>query len=159
MAHLLAGLLAKYTSEGNDKPLMESVLFTTAEYASISNDGKLSINGIFDSIHSSSFPASSPRMYLVTQFKAEPSEYGRIFEVRFQLLNEDGELMIDLNGAGEVPESEYGLSVLMNQVVTMNNVAFEKPGQYTFQTVLDGEVVATLPFAVVEAKKPTNVVQ
>jgi hypothetical protein len=138
---------------------MQSVLFTTAEYASVSNDGKLGIQGIFDSIQSNSFPASSPRMYLVAQFKAPPEEYGRIFEVRFQLLDADENLLIDLNGAGEVPESEHNLSVLMNQVVTLNNISFEQPGEYTFQALLDGEVVATLPFAVVEAKKPSNKVQ
>jgi len=137
---------------------MKSVLFTTAEYASVSNDGKLSISGIFDSIQSNAFPATAPRMMLVAQFKAMPEESGEIFDMRFQLANIDGEMLVDLSTAGEVPASELGLSVLMNQVVTLNNLSFETPGAYEFRVLLDGELAATLPFAVVEVKKPKNTV-
>ncbi|MEL6148943.1 MAG: hypothetical protein AAFR56_04900 [Chloroflexota bacterium] len=135
---------------------MRSVLFTTAEYASVSNDGKLSLMGIFDSIQAATFPAASPRMYLVAQFKAEPDEYGRIFEVMFQLHNSNGDTLIQLSGAGEVPDSEHNLSVLMNQVVTLNNVSFEAPGDYVFTAHIDGTEAARLPFVVVAMKKPNN---
>ena len=135
---------------------MKPVLFTTAEYASVSNDGKLSISGIFDSIQSSAFPATAPRMVLVAQFKATPDKYGAIFDMRFQLATEEDKLLIDLTAAGEVPYSDLGLGVLMNQVVTLNNVSFEKPGKYLFRVLLDGDLAATLPFAVVEVDKPSN---
>lgn len=135
---------------------MKSVLFTTAEYASVSNDGKLSIAGIFDSIQSGAFPATAPRMVLVAQLKAEPGESGKVFDMRFQLVNESDEVEIDLSTAGEVPHSDLGLGVLMNQVVTLNNVSFDTPGQYHFRVLVNGDVAATLPFAVVEVKKPSN---
>jgi len=133
---------------------MEAVLFTTAEYASISQDGKLSIGGIFDSIQAETFPANSPRMFLVAQFRAQPEAFETAFEMRFQLFNEDGEQMIDISGAGEVPTGDYHLSVLMNQVVTLNNVSFQEPGHYTFTAELDGEQVASIPFRVVQMQQP-----
>lgn len=135
---------------------MEPVLFTTAEYAMVSNDGKLSIMGIYDSIQAAEFPAVSPRMFLIAQFKAEPDEYGQVFEIHFQLVNENGDNVVSLNGAGEVPDSDMGLSVLLNQVVTLNNIQFERPGMYAFRAYLDGELAVEMPFTVVENRKPTN---
>ncbi len=135
---------------------MKAVLFTTAEYAMVSNDGQLSIIGIFDSIQASEFPAVSPRMFLVGQFKATPDEYGQVYEIHFQLVNEDGENVVSLSGAGEVPDSDLGLSVLMNQVVTLNNITFDRPGQYAFRAYLDGDLAVEMPFTVVETRKPTN---
>ncbi|MEO0562941.1 MAG: hypothetical protein AAF125_12595 [Chloroflexota bacterium] len=135
---------------------MEPVLYTTAEYAMISQDGKLTLGGIFDSIQSSEFPANSPRMFLVAQIRAQPEEFETVFDVRFRLFNEEGEELINLNGAGEVPVSEHNLSVLMNQVVTLNNIQFEKPGTYHFTLEINGEEAAYLPFNVVKMKKPSN---
>jgi len=135
---------------------MKPVMLMTAEYASVSSDGKLSIMGIFDSIQAASFPASSPRMYLVAQFKAEPEEYGRRFDVMFQMHNSNGDTLVQLNGMGEVPDSEHNLTVLMNQVVTLNNISFEAPGSYVFSVHVDGVEAATLPFSVVSMKKPSN---
>jgi len=95
-------------------------------------------------------------MYLVAQFRAMPHEYGDIFQVNFQLEGPDGEQLINLSGAGEVPESEHDLPVLMNQVVTLNNIEFKQAGEYTFSALLNGELAITLPFNVAKMKKPTN---
>jgi hypothetical protein len=138
---------------------MQAILFTTAEYASISNDGKLSIHGIFDSIQAGEFPANSPRMYLVAQFRAAPEEFETIFDVRFRLFDPENTPLIDLSGAGEVPTSEHALTVLMNQVVTLNNVSFENPGEYRFTVEIDGQEQAVLPFNVVKMKKPNNLIR
>jgi hypothetical protein len=137
---------------------MEPVLFTTAEYASVSHDGKLAISGIFDSIQASEFPASAPRMYLVALFRAQPDEYEQVYDLRFRLYSPEKEELIDLNTAGEVPHSDHDLSVLMNQIVTLNNVNFQKPGTYTFVVMLNGAEVAALPFNVVKMKRPSNTI-
>jgi hypothetical protein len=138
---------------------METVLFTTAEYATVSHDGKLSISGIFDSIQAAEFPANAPRMYLVALFRAQPDEYEQVYDLRFRLYSPSKEELIDLNTAGEVPYSDHDLSVLMNQIVTLNNVSFKAPGTYTFVAMLNGTEVATLPFNVVQMKKPSNAIR
>lgn len=137
---------------------MEPVLFTTAEYATVSHDGKLAISGIFDSIQAAEFPANAPRMYLVALFRAQPAEYEEVYDLRFRLYSPEKKELIDLNTAGEVPYSDHNLSVLMNQIVTLNNVSFEAPGTYTFAVMLNGREVATLPFNVVQMKKPSNTI-
>lgn len=135
---------------------MKPILFITAEYATVSNDGKLTVSGIFDSIQSANFPASSPRMYLVAQFRAGPDEYENAYQVDFQLRNPDGVALIQLSTAGEVPYSDHDLPVLLNQVVTLNNLSFEQAGQYEFAARINEEDVAVLPFHVVKMRNPSN---
>lgn len=49
-------------------------LLVLADYASISKNGKLSINGIFDQIFSRKFPSKFLRMFLVAVVEGEPDE-------------------------------------------------------------------------------------
>lgn len=138
---------------------MQPVLFTTADYASVSTDGKLTIAGIFDSIQAAEFPANSVRMMLVAQFRAQPDEYENAYQLNFQLRDPDGKALFHLTTAGEVPYSDHDLPVLLNQVVTLNNVQFEKPGSYEFAAIIDDRDVAVLPFHVVKMRKPSNSVR
>ncbi len=135
---------------------MECTLFLVADYALVSQDGKLSIMGIFDSIQSSGFPAAHPRMHLVAQFRAPEREYGAEFKLNFQLLDENGDAIVNMNGQGEVPYSDTGRPVQMNQVVTLNNVTFQKHGTYTFACRVNDETLATMPFHVIKTRKPSN---
>jgi len=49
---------------------MEVVLAVLADYANVSQEGKLNIMGIFDIISSEKFPTFHPEMKLVVQFEA-----------------------------------------------------------------------------------------
>jgi hypothetical protein len=51
---------------------MEVTVAVLADYANVSQDGKLNIMGIFQEINATSLPFVLPQMYLVMSFSAGP---------------------------------------------------------------------------------------
>lgn len=135
---------------------MKPVLFTTAEYASTSDDGKLSVMGIFNHIYSDQFPSPVIRLYLAAQFRATSADFGREFTLRFRLIDPRAQQLLNLHGSGQVPNTEGKNDVLMNQVIALSQIQFERPGRYTFQVWLDNEKVAEHPFTVMALNRESS---
>ena len=53
--------------------------------------------------------------------------------------------------------NEY-LEPTLADAAKLTNVSFQEPGTYTFAVMLNGTEVATLPFNVVQMKKPSNTI-
>lgn len=114
---------------------MEVKLAVLADFASVSQDNKLNILGIFQEVNTPTLPTTVPHMYLVVSFEAEPPEYGKQLLIRVALLGEDGEggELLSLEGLAEVPQPERREDrVYVNQVIGLAGVTFEQPGDYYF---------------------------
>ncbi|MBW3623331.1 MAG: hypothetical protein KY468_07970 [Armatimonadetes bacterium] len=132
---------------------MEVRLALTADYANVSQEGKLNVMGIFSRILSQQYPATHPLMHLVLVFTAEANEKGQTKDVRIRLVDGDGKAMMDLNGQFPVPDSP-GPTVELQQIFALQMLQFPQPGQYEFQILVDGKMRSTLPLELATPAPP-----
>lgn len=118
-----------------------------ADYANVSQEGKLNVMGIFSRILAQSYPVTHPVMHLVLVFEANASEKGMSKEVQVRLLNDDGGAVLEFKGNFTVPNSP-GPLVEMQQVFALQMLQFQKPGAYAFHVLVGGETRATIPLVV-----------
>lgn len=129
---------------------MEVSLAVVADYASITREGKLNILGIFETISAREFPASHPQMQLVMRFEADSSEAGKKKELEIQFMDADGKKLFTLGGEFTVGQPPPGQRYISNHVVTINMANFERPGDYEFKILVNGDVKAEVPLTVIK---------
>jgi len=121
-----------------------------ADGANISREGKLNILGIFDTIFARKFPVTHAEMKLVFRIEAAASEAGMNHRVEIKLIDEEGKALLAMK-ANVVPRpSPSGKTLKMDQVLSLRNVTFKKPGQYFFSVTIDDEQKAAVRLRVAE---------
>jgi hypothetical protein len=130
---------------------MDVNLAVVADYANVSQDGKLNIMGIFQEVAPPFLPFPLPQMYLVVSFVAGPAEFNSVKNIRVALLDSDGKELLAFEGQVQVPKPpKSGRRAFINQVVGLNGVKFERPGDYEFSILIGGETRGTVPLHVNE---------
>lgn len=127
---------------------MRVTLAVLADYANVSREGKLNILGIFDIIHAKAFPCVHNQMQLVMRFEADIAERGRQKSIEVQLIDEDGKQIMRLEGQMKIGEIKPGELFTANQVLTLQNLLFEKPGTYRFDIFIDNQPQREVPLKV-----------
>src|SRR5438128_1800650 len=127
---------------------MRVSLALLADYSNVSREGKLNILGIFDTIYAPSFPTTHAHLQLVVRFEADASEAGSTRQVEVQFRTQDGAVLFRLPGAMTVQPGELGESIRTDHILNVNSLAFERPGRYAFDVLVDGRVAATVPLRV-----------
>jgi len=133
---------------------MRVTLAVLADYANITREGKLNILGIFDVIHVQNFPVTHPQMQLVMRFEADNVEAGKTKKLEIQLMDEDGKRLFVLGGEFTLGPGQPGEVIGSNQILTINMMKFEKPGNYEFKILINDELKAEVPLKVVEYHSP-----
>jgi len=131
---------------------MKTTVAVLADYANVERSGKLNIMGIFDVINAPSVPCLHAQMNLVVRLVAEPSETGAPLPIDIQLINEDGQVAFGLKGEMAFPAAPAGELSTNDQILCLNNIGFERFGDYEFKILIRAEVVATIPFHVRQSK-------
>ncbi|MGB3906069.1 MAG: hypothetical protein WBB22_14235, partial [Anaerolineae bacterium] len=72
---------------------MKMTLALLADYANVSQEGKLNIMGIFDRIFTRAFPTAHPEMRLVMRFEFGAAELGRERRLEVKTLDADGAIL------------------------------------------------------------------
>ena len=133
---------------------MKVTLAVLADYANVTQEGKLNILGIFDAIHSRSFPTIHNQMQLIMRFEADIAEKGRQKQIQVQLIDEDGKQLMALNGQLKIGDVKPGELFHTNQILTLQNVMFKKPGNYRFDIFVDNQPQREIPLKVVQTPSP-----
>lgn len=133
---------------------MEVQLLQVADYASTSEDGKLSIMGIFSRIKASAFPATHAEMVVVVQFSVPPAEYGRKFNVVIKLIDEDGQEIFPQTNLDQEAKRGHGFRVPNTIIAKLCGVTFQKSGIYEVSVLVDGDTKGSVPFEVVAMPVP-----
>jgi len=124
---------------------MEVTLAVLADYANVSQDGKLNIMGIFQDVNPPVLPFLLSQMYLVVAFEAGPAEFGSQKHIRIVLLDNDGSEILRLEGEAEVPRpARPGRRAYINQVIGLQGITFERAGGYAFVILVSGEQKTTV---------------
>lgn len=120
-----------------------------ADCANVAMGGKLNVMGVFDNIHSKTFPAVHPYMVLVLRLRFDYNDGDR----------QDQELLVTLRdednkeygaaktvvGIPKIAPGEFGHA---NQILTFSGLALAKPGMYHFQIKWNGQPRHQVPLSV-----------
>jgi hypothetical protein len=134
---------------------MNVKLAALADFASVSQDNKLNILGIFQEVNTPTLPVTVPHMYLVVSFEAESADYGKQLLIRVALVSKDsdGDEMLALEGLAEVPQpTQPENQVYVNQVIGLAGVTFEHTGNYSFSISVEKEEKVVVPLRVNKLK-------
>lgn len=125
-----------------------------ADYAMVSQDGKLSIIGIFERLFAQKCPVTHPMMCLVLSFEADRADAGKQHRLEFQLIDADGAVQLSFGGDMAVAPPPPGENVRFNHLVNLNNIVFKDFGYYEFKVLVNGEVRAGVPVRIAQAEMP-----
>ncbi len=135
---------------------MRMLFLLTAEYASLTEDKKLNVMGIFSEINAPLFPARHPSLFLVASLGAELGEYGDKRELTIKLLDPDGREIVSLGQQIQIPKGGGGRKPTVNAVVNFRDTVFPRPGPYQFVVMVDRDHKGDLPLYVNEIKPPSS---
>ncbi len=134
---------------------MELTLALLADYANISQEGKLNVLGVFDAIFAPEFPALHTELHLVLRFEAGPAERGQTKSIEIKLIDQDGNTLGILSGKLPLPEESPTLVMGLNQILRFQHLVFERPGDYRFHVLVNGETKGPgVGFRVVQLEPP-----
>jgi hypothetical protein len=136
--------------------MMELTLALLADYANMTREGKLNLMGIFNRVFAPSFPAHHLEMRLVMKFSAPPGETGTKKNVVVKLLNADGKLVLQTAGDVTIPEESSSVTFELVHILDLRLTPFEKPGQYAFHILVNGDTKGMVPFDVVQTPQAST---
>lgn len=122
------------------------------DYASISREGKLSVNGIFSRISPPRLPHVHPQAYLAFGIELTYAELSMDFPVRIDFVDSDGGPLFRAEARLAVPgHAKVGERVEIAQIIGMGMIRFEKEGMYNVNIWLSERLERTLELTVVPA--------
>ena len=128
---------------------MEVDLAVIADAANVSQEGKLNILGVFDTIWAGKFPFRYGTMVFVVRVTASFSEEGsHPMEVR--LNDADGVRLFQAEGPLQVSGSVPGRPVRPHLIMGLSGITFTEPGDYSFEVIVDGRHLRSVPLHVVQ---------
>lgn len=127
---------------------MEVTLAVLADYANVTQEGKLNVMGLFTHINARVIPYIHPQMLLVWEAEAGPAEWGTRKDVEIKLLDEAANQILSVRGNLEVPRGEPSRPVRINSLMGFNNVKFDAEGDYEFAILIGGETKKNVSFRV-----------
>lgn len=129
---------------------MELDFALIADAANVSQEGKLNILGIFDTIWGREFPVRHASMVFVLRVRADFTDQGEhALEVR--LIDADGKQLFRAEGPIEVPGGAPGRPIKPHVILGLSGVSFAAPGDYSFEVIIDGHHLRSVPLHVMQA--------
>ena len=110
--------------------------------------GKLCLIGAFDTILVRQFPAAHPFCSVALRVVFRDTDEGKHM-LRVNLIDDDGaNLLPKIEAPLEIrlPENQFFASV--NLVFNLQGMRFNRPGQYSIDIALDGQIMARIPLQV-----------
>lgn len=140
-----------FRTHAEEGAALEVNLAVLADYANVSQDGKLNIMGIFQEVNPPMMPFVLPQLFLVVSFEADAAEFETLKSIKIAMLDDDGNEMLGLEGQAQVPRPPRpGSQAYINQVLGLNGIRFERPGDYSFAILVGGETRGSVPLRVNE---------
>jgi len=102
-------------------------------------------------------PFVLPQLFLVVSFEAGAAEFETLKHIKIAMLDDDGNEMLGLEGQAQVPRPpRAGSRAYINQVLGLNGIKFERPGDYNFAILVGGETRGSVPLRVNETKEVSD---
>lgn len=133
---------------------MEVKLALLADYANLTNDGKLNILGVFDVVRVVQFPAIHPQMQLVLRLGAQYAERDRPQRVEISLDDPDGRTLLRVGAELMFQGGTPGRMSYADQILTFAGLRFERPGGHTFNVFINNDLEHHLTLEVEQVSVP-----
>lgn len=118
--------------------------------AATSDGGKLNILGAFDTIWTAKMPMVYPQCTIALRIRFDVIERGE-HKVTVNFVDSDGKHIIPpADGSITVSFLDEQRSAAANLILNMQQVKFEKFGEYSIDLAIDGRVEGSLPLLVRE---------
>ncbi len=130
---------------------MKTELFAACDYAA-DYAGKLTVVGIFDSLGAPQVPVLHPQLSVVAKLRFDDGPK----KVRFTLTDADGRdvlqpIEMPIVAPATPPETS---SSVVNLVMSISAVKFERLGEHSLDLTVDGVPVASTPLFLRPAPRP-----
>src|SRR5882672_7141770 len=122
-------------------------IITLCDYASLSREGKLSINGIFDELRVQKFPGGIARAFFVATLRGKPDT-----SYKLKINTENGSKVINSLNI----DTHTSLNGKNNIILELVNLGFEKEGEYKFVIYHDKDEVGSVELKVMSADQPVQ---
>ncbi len=132
---------------------MEVDLAVVADAANVSQEGKLNILGVFDTIWARKFPFRHAAMVFVLRVRADFTDKGA-HDLEVRLMDADGGQLFKAGGPLQVPGGVPGRPIKPHVIMGLAGVTFQKPGDYSFEVMLDDHHLKSVPLYVMETPQP-----
>ncbi len=113
------------------------------DHALVSQDGKLSLIGIFDRIAVPGLPVQHPRFFVVAVFDMAPGDY----TVRVELIDPTGSNVLQDQGV-EIPVGVAAPGQSGNLVAELNMLPLEFAGRYDFNLYVGADRIGSISLTV-----------
>ena len=120
--------------------------------AATDQQGKLNVLGTFESIFAKEVPVIHPSCAVATRIRFENIEEGE-HSVKIDVIDEDGKQIIPRLEGKIAVKFESGTSTGVNLILNLNQLKFEKFGEYSVKLAIDGQAVRSLPLRLAEVPK------
>lgn len=128
---------------------MEVDLAVIADAANVSQEGKLNILGVFDTIWAREFPFRHGAMVFVVRVTASFSEEGS-HQMEVRLNDADGVQLFKAEGPLQVTGGAPGRPVRPHLIMGLSGITFRAPGDYSFEVMVDGRHLRSVPLYLVQ---------
>lgn len=136
---------------------MNIELALLADYAAVTQEGKLVAAGIFHRLNPPELPWQHPTMFIALRVHFHPGEEGD-HKLKLRLVDPDGVEIVALDADTHVGAGDPVEGFNMQMVLSLNNIPFKVRGRHAFDVFLDGRYEHTVPITVVlrpeEADRP-----
>lgn len=122
------------------QPTVKAALL--ADYALTSDDGKLSVMGIFGNVNFPSLPNAYPRFFVVIVLALDSGQH----EVRLGIVDPMGQQLLPEPPTVQVNVELPGADT--NLVIDFNNLPFQRAGIYQVQLFVDDLLIHSTPLNV-----------
>ena len=134
---------------------MDIELFVLCD-AATEMGGKMNLLGTFDTITSPAMPAVHPHCALALRLRFYRIEEGQ-HSVRINIADEDGRMVVPgLEGNLMIRFGPQDRSAVANLVLNLNQLKFDKAGEYSINLAMDGRQEKSLPLFVKLREKPAT---
>ncbi len=121
--------------------------------------GKLNLLGTFDTIVTQQLPAVHPQCSVALRIVFSKVEEGQ-HKVKMNFVDEDGRfVMPSIDIPVDVMLPPDASFVARNFLINMQQLKFEKPGQYAIDIAVDGRQETSIPLQVKQVQPPAKAVQ
>ena len=131
------------------KQILHTEIIALCDYATISREGKLSINGIFDEVRVQKFPGGLARAFLVATLNGTPDTAYKL-NLKIETKNNKN---VNSSLSNTVLETVTGPNGRNNLVIELNGLPFEQAGEYKFKLYEGENVVGSTLLRVLEVSK------
>ena len=123
--------------------------------AATDQQGKLNLLGAFDCIFARQVPVVHPQCSVALRIRFHKNEAGT-HRIQISIADEDGRfVMQSLDANITVQVDKYGESAVANLVMNIQQLKFERFGDYSVNVVIDGKKQGSIPLSVRQAPGST----